>query len=120
MIKLVFDDVEISVKPENPLFKTLSRFEGESFTVVGDTIEKESVQPTESYQQVEVEAEPYYNLLEASFDEQFIKSPCGTLLRSHLDNIFTSKKVQMSEITKDDLGSRLLMSNREFFVVGLE
>lgn len=120
MIKLVYDDVEIVVKPENSLYKTLKRFSGESFTIVDsdEPIVEKKVQE-EPAPQIELTSDTYYNLFKEAFDVEFLKSPTGSLLESHLDNVFTSKKVNTSLRGTDADGNKILESTHGFILVML-
>lgn len=123
MIKLIFDDLEISVKPDNPIYKTLKKFEGETFTVKfsgGGDEETPVPSPIPHVKTFTVEAEPYYNLLTEAFDEDFLKTNTGIILRSHLDNIFQSGIEELVKVGVDkDQNVIFATKDKRFALVNL-
>lgn len=114
MIKLILDDLEISVKEDNPLHKTLKRFDGETFVVcVGEEVVEEKPPEKVRLPTFAVEADTYYNLLNDSFSKEFLDTPTGAILRSHLDNVFTSGGIRSLHRVGSDYKGNIIFATED-------
>jgi hypothetical protein len=96
MIRLIHDDVSISVDENNPLYKTLKRFSGESFLVYTQSsikINKEKPEkkdtPKQSFSREAIfrEFDEIFLNKDDTDTENKINPAYVSILRSHLDSI---------------------------------